>query len=346
MQELKERNTTIDLVKTVGVIGVIFIHVVSRIFGANPVGSFEWNVGLFWESIFRASVPLFLMASGAIMIDSSKELSLKKLYLHNIARIIVAMIVWGFAYKIYHLITTSQFTLNNVWYSFKRLLLFDQEFHFYYIHIILIVYAFLPITRIFVKNSGEKELRYALGLWFALAIALPTLKVFWPFNLLSGLTGQWFINMTYASIGYGILGYYLKKYPLSLKYGILFTVVGFSAVFAGTYFSSRSSGYLNEHFMEGMSLGVCAMAVGIYTLVSHIKLCGVLQRVVTFVSKGSFCIYLSHIFVLYEFDMLGVSATGFTAIVSVPLISFAILAICIVLYLILSKIPVLKNWIV
>ncbi len=346
MAELRTRDSSIDLIKAFAIVGVLVIHVVSSVLTQTKVGSIEWISGLFWGSLMRASVPLFLMASGAIMLNPGKKLSLKKLYFHNIARIIVAMLVWGFAYKIYHLWVESQLNFSMIWYSFKRLLLFDQEFHFYYIHMILLVYVFLPITRHFAEKADKKLLKYTLCVWLILAILYPTLRAFSPFTLLSGLTGQWAINLSFSGIGYGLLGYYLKKYPLSFNKGVLCTATGFLVTFVMTFYLSLKTNSLNEIFLQGTSIGVCILAVGIFTISSHVKCTNVIEKAVTFLSKSSFCIYLSHMFALYLFTYIGLTVSVLSPIVSVPLISTVALFISLIIYIVLSKVPVLRKWIV
>lgn len=342
----KSRDTAIDLIKAFAILGVIAIHVGSRTLTENTIGSFEWLSGLVWGTFFRASVPLFLMTSGAIMLEPAKSLTLKRLYLHNIARIIAAMLVWGFAYKVFNLLLWSQLSVQSVLQSLKQLLLFDHEFHFYYIHIILIVYILLPVTRSFVENADKKLFRYAMAVWAVFAIIFPTVQSFWPFNLLHGTTGRWIISMTYASVGYGLVGYYLKKYPLSVKTALICLLGGVSIIFFATFYMSHRNGALYELFLSGASIGVCAYAVGIFAILSRVPLKGVLKRIVVFISKGSFCIYLSHMFILYTAERFSLNAMSGPAILTIPLISVVTLLICLIIYAVIAKIPVLNKWIV
>lgn len=346
MTDVRTRDSSVDLIKAFAIIGVLVIHVTSCVLTQTEIGSFEWISGLFWGSLVRASVPLFLMASGAIMLNPEKKLPLKKLYLHNIARIVVAMLVWGFLYKIYHLVAEDKLNISMLWYSFKRLLLFDQEFHFYYIHMILVVYVFLPVTRHFAEKADKKLLEYALGIWLVLAILYPTLKTFHPFTLLAGLTSQWAINLTFASVGYGLLGYYLKKYPLSLQKGVFLLVVGFLLTFGATFYLSYKNNSLDELFMQGNSIGVCLLSAGIFSIASYLSFGNAATKVVASISKSSFCIYLSHMFVLYQLTDMGITARLFAPIFSVPLISAAVLFVSFIIYIVLSKIPVLNKWII
>ncbi len=343
---MTKRNTMLDIIKTFAILGVISIHLVSRVLTGESIGTAQWNTALFWATLFRASVPLFLMCSGALMLDREKPLSIKKLYLHNMLRIVIAMLVWGFLYKIYHLKMNGGLNFEQVIFSLKRLFLFDHEFHFYYIHIILIVYAFLPIIRILTDKADKKLLEYMLILWFGLGIIFPTVQSFYPFNLLSGLTNQWAINLVYSSIGYGILGYYLKTYPLDFKKSLTLFITGFLIIYFFTYFLSLRNEMLNETYLGGNTVGVCIMASGLFSLAKYIKVKEKVSKAFIFVSKASFCVYLCHMFVLYVLENHGVTAFIMPCIISVPLLALSVLIICLLVYKLISHIPFLKKWIV
>lgn len=130
----------------------------------------------------------------------------------NIARILIALFFWAAAYKVFNLVTEENLHWDSIIQACKDLLMFRHEGHLYYLHMMLIVYVCLPITRHFVTHAEKHNLQYALGVWFVFGIIYPTFLHFYPFQLLQGIPVQWCINMTYASIGYGLLGYYLKAY--------------------------------------------------------------------------------------------------------------------------------------
>jgi surface polysaccharide O-acyltransferase-like enzyme len=139
-------------------------------------------------------------------------------------------------------------SVANIVQGIKEVFLFRQEFHLYYLQIMIIVYAWLPIVRIFVRHAPKKELQYGLCLWFLLGILYPTVKNVWPLTLLGGISRQWMLNMTYAAIGYGILGYYLKRYPVKFRWGAIFAAMGFSGTFFGTILMSGKTGTLYQSF--------------------------------------------------------------------------------------------------
>lgn len=341
----RSRDYSIDLLKTLAIVGVLFIHTCTDGFKA-PLGSFDWVSSVFWGSVVRWAVPVFFMCSGALLLRPGKTLTRKKLYGKSILRLLAALLFWAFAYKCFHLLSTGAFTLPALWQAVKETLLFNHEFHLYFLHIMLVVYVFLPVTRAFVGAADKKLLRYALILWFALGIFYPTVRPYWPFNLLNGIPAQWAINMTYSAIGYGLLGYYLKTYPLSRRWIYALTgAFGFLLTFIGTWALSLSHGELYANFLEGMSIGVCLMAYGVFGLCATVKK-PLAPRLAGYMSKASFCIYLVHVFFLFLFAGWGYDTTFLPRIVSIPIFAFSMLACSIPVYALLSRIPWVKKWLI
>ena len=207
----RTRNQAVDLVKTVAICAVIVTHVTAPAFGMGDVGSAPWLTALFWASVSHASVPLFLMASGALLLDPGRELTLRKLYTKNFPRLLIALLFWAVCYKVFIMVLFGGVTVPGLIQAGKELVLFRHEEHLYYLHIMLLVYAFLPLTRLVSCHAPRHVAAYILGLWALLGIVYPTVKDFWPFTLLVGIPLQWRMNMTYASIGYTLLGWYLSS---------------------------------------------------------------------------------------------------------------------------------------
>ncbi len=342
-QAAPRREYGIDLVKTLAIFGVIVIHACKYNY---DLLSFPWTSSVFWGCLVRASVPLFFMCSGALFLAKDRPFSAKKLFTRSIPRILIAMFVWAMAYKVYHLIPAGV-TVSGLFQAVKEVLVYNQEFHLYYLQIILIVYLFLPLTRLVVEHASRRQLQYLLALWFLFGIVYPTVGGFWPFTLLTGMAPQYKINMTYAAIGYGVLGYYLKTYPAKRWVGIAEAAGGFALVFGGTLLLSVRDGGLNTLFLEGMSVGVAVLAAGIFRLCTAMppKRPGV-RKAVVFVSRGSFCVYLCHVFWLYLVARVGLTAELLPPIWAVPVTAAVILVLSLAVYWVLSHIPVVNKWLI
>lgn len=342
-----ERKIDIDLIKALAIFGVITIHTCSGGF-TYPIASFNWVSALFWNALFRPCVPLFLMCSGALFLPAVRQLSIKDIYRKYILRIVVAMLAWSMLYKVYHLLVAGSFSFELLLGAVKQVLLLKQEFHFYYLHMVILFYAFLPLVRILVQHATKKELHYVLLLWFLVGILYPTVKTWPPFNALSGIPAQWLLNMAYSSIGYGLLGYYLKAYEISLRTAAVSFLSGFALVFGGTFIMSVSKGALYDGFLEGMSVGVALMAVGVFALcvIWSKRLNGKPAAMITFISKASFCIYLVHVFFIYLLPHFNMTVFMLPTILSIPAISALNLILCSIIYWVLAKIPIVKKWLI
>lgn len=340
------RDLSIDLLKAIAIFGVIIIHTCAYNY---DIASANWTASVFWGSVVRASVPIFFMCSGALLLAPRKNFSTKRFFKKNVLRIVVAMVFWAMAYKIFHLLVGHNLSVSNIFQAFKEVLLFNQEFHLYFLQIILLVYLFLPITKIITEHATKRQLEYLLALWFAFGIVFPTVYTYWPFTLLSDIPMQYKINLTYSAIGYGLFGYYLKQYPLRNKTWYLgLTVLGFFLTFGGTYLSSVKQGLFEAHFLEGMSVGVCLLAAGIFGLCisfGDLKNEGI-RRATFYLSKASFCIFLTHVFFIYALSALGITAAILPTAISIPLVALIILICSTLTYAVLSRIPVVNEWLI
>ncbi len=277
------------------------------------------------------------------MLNPEKSLGLKKLWSKNILRLLAAMFFWAFCYGLLYLIRSAALNPASAVGLLKDLLMFRHEQHLYYLHIMLLVYAMLPLTRVFVAGAERFQLLYFLGIWFLLGIIFPTLRPFYPLNLLKDIPLQWSINSAYSAIGYGVLGHYLLRYvEPNPKHFALLAISGFAVAFGGTYFLSARGGQFYSGLWEGMSIGVCLYAVGIFGLCLGVPNI----RASEFLSKASFCIYLSHMFFIYGLRKIPDISLLLPTVIFIPLITAVVVLGSTVLYLGLSRIPIVKDWLI
>lgn len=342
-----QRTAAIDLLKAAGIIGVLTIH--CSIGGyASTVGSWNWFGAVFWGCLARASVPVFFMCSGALLLDPEKRLSLSILYRRNLLRLLTALFFWAAVYKLYGLLASpAGLTLDRAVYAAKEVLLFRHEFHLYYLHIMLLVYVLLPVTRVFIAHADRSQFVYALIVWFLLGIVWPTAKNFWPFTLMNGIPLQWSMNMAYSAVGYGVMGFYLKQYGAQkLQSYLLLFVCGFAVVFGGTAAVSVATGTLWQLFLEGMSPGVALMAFGLFGAAFYLCRDGWRPRFAERLSKASFCIYLVHMLFVYLLTHVGFTVTLAPSLISIPLLVLTVLAGGYGVYAVLSRIPVVNRYLI
>ena len=344
-QQTDKRDTGLDVVRAIAIVMVITIHIAGSSMYL-PVGSADGWGATFWGIVARPAVPLFFMCSGALMLG--RNISLKRLYSHNMARIIVAMLVWALGYQLVDLFP-DQMNLAGLWIAVKNTLTFNHEFHFYYLHILILVYAFLPVTQAFVRGASRRELEYLLIFWFITGILFPLLRDFPPFSLIYTV-GLWYrMNMAYSAVGFGVLGWYLKRYgmELSSKWYALAWATGLAITFGGTAFFSLRGGALDGRFLEGMSPGPMLMALGLFGLMANReKWPAPVVRVSGRLALSAFCIYLVHILVMHVVVRLGLNVYAAPCLIVIPLALLAVLIPSYLCWEVLRRIPIVKTWLI
>ena len=340
-----DRCGAVDLLKSLAIVGVLLIHVSSGGYSA-PLGSLDWTASLFWGSLLRGAVPIFLMVSGAIMLDPGYSLDFRKLWGRKIPRIVAALLFWTFAYQVRALLVSGYITGAGLLQAVKNTILARYEPHLYYLFLILLVYALLPVTRLIVRHADEKTIFYLLALWTALGLVYPTLRDIWPVSLIQGTPTQYALTLSYTSVGYGILGWEIRKRARDPRKWAVAALIGFLITFGGFTFLSLRAGTLVDLFIRGnnpcvalLGAGVCGWAFASFGDKPA-------PRWALTLSRASFCVYLVHMFFLYGLRDLGLTATVGPCLLTIPLIAAVILALSLAVWLILSRIPWAKDWLI
>lgn len=340
------RDMSLDVLRALAIVMVLAIHAGSGYLSQGPHSASWWGA-LVWGGLARPAVPLFYMCSGALLLN--RELTPRRIFTHNLPRILCAMFVWAFLYQLRALLANGTFTAANLLQAVANTLTLRHENHLYYLHILLLVYAFLPVVRVFIRSASRRELEYALAVWLVTGILFPLLQTFWPFCQIGPMARLWKLPMSYAAIGYALLGYYLRQYggTIRRRWYAAALAAGFALTVGGTAALSLQKGALVETFLEGMSPGPMLMALGWFGLILG---CETWPKVLTVIvgrlAQASFCIYLSHILFLKEFIRLGYYAAFTHSALSVPLMVTLLLACGWLLWEILHRIPMVNRYLI
>lgn len=342
----RERCSAADALKAFAIVSVVLIHV-SAPGLQKPAGNFDWYAALFWGTVSRAAVPIFLMVTGALMLDPERELSLKKLWIRNIPRLLAALLFWAFAYQLYRLVFVSHFlTSEGIIQAVKDTLLFHHEEHLYYLHIALLVYALLPALRLIAAHADRRTLEYLLGLWFLLGIIYPTVKGIWPFTLLYGIPAQYALNLTYTGMGYALLGHYLRKYAVSPWKWAALAGAALIGIQGYTTLSSLAAGRLDTACFQGTHPCTALLGAGICGWAFSALRNRTVPTAVSILARASFCIYLVHLLFLYRLNEHGFNGIAGACLIFIPLTAAVILMCSLAVWAVLSRLPGVKRWLI
>ena len=338
-----QRTIYFDYLRVIACFAVIVLHVSAMQFSDYTVLTIDWFVMNVYDSASRFCVPTFLMISGALFLNPLKVLSLRKFYTRNILRIVTAFMFWSFIYACYNYIPAEKP-------SFLTLFLCG-EFHMWFLWLIVGLYVLVPLLRSIVQN--KQTLEYFLITSFVFSFVVPFIfkltKLFIPVLTSIVEIGEMYcdnlqLHMLSGYIFYFILGYYL--HIITIKREIVNLLILFG-VFAGiciaglTFYVFHSTGVIDESFYKYETFLVMFETIAVFLLVK--RSCNVESTIVSSISKLSFGIYLVHMLVYY---MLGMTSTTMNPVIGIPMLSILIFVISYAIILLISRIPILKQWVI
>ena len=344
---IRKRSGSIDLTKALAICAVLLIHCSANRFAMFDVGSNRWLATTLWGTVSRWAVPVFLMCSGALMNDPTRDLSMKKLFSKYILRLVMALSVWAAAYECLRIyisrdaLPISELLINAV----KNWCCGSTYYHLYYFYFAMALYLALPLTRMIAKHSSASELRYILILWFTVGSVVPCIKHFYPFTLMQSSLWMFSLSPLFLCPALGLLGWYLLQHAAKKWYsGPLIFFLGFAVSFFGTWYRSHAAGTLDAFFLDAFNIAVLCMAVGLFRTTQWLADRYSIPSVITFISRASFCIYLTHPY--FQWLIMPTELTAMAPYWGVPLQAAIIMAPSIIAYLILRKIPFVKQWLI
>lgn len=347
----KNRLLWIDWLKVIAVFGVALIHISNHYIQDNLFLTYNWFIGLGFESISRCAVPLFIMVSGFLVLRREESISDTP---KRLKRILLPFAFWMLISVI------NQLGFSNLFEVIKYYLsgFFNPtgvNLLYWFVYMILGLYLFAPILSKWISNSTIKEVEYFLGIWLFVMIVSLTI-------LLTGYSSVIPKYFTYfgGAIGYFVLGYYLvfkdSKYLKSRKIGLLLFIAGFLMTYLGTAILSYVKGIpIFILILHGDNTpNACLMAVGLFIMVKNTsfnKITGKVNDMVVLISKGSYGFYLAHYFLInifmanvHLFSQDTASLMNNNSLITIPLLAiFVVISTNVLIYL-MSKIPVLKSF--
>ena len=327
MATKKERIFYYDFLRAFAIIAVLICHV-DFFFG--PLNTpFEIIAQMTFHDIGRIGVPIFLMISGALLLNRKYELGdfLKRRF----ARIIYPFIFWII------LILAQLYFLNyNPQYLWNTFI--GNPSITWYFWTLIGIYLFIPVINAFIEKYGEEGCKYFLAIWFITII----LKTFNSYPLFPNFSLDYFAYY----IGYPVLGYYLnsKKFSLTDK---KMCAIGFAvliiALASFVYFDYTKMSYISDIYLN---VPIVFMGAGMFIFIKyldnitsfkHIK-DNFIGKAIVSISLCSYGMYFSHVIVLKILTPFNPKST-----LLFPVMFALTIFLSWLLPYILSKIPYVKT---
>ncbi len=349
---VKGRNFGLDLARAVAILAVALIHASAFFLTSYGRETVEFSVGNLFDSAARIGVPLFLMISGALMLDETRPITVKKILGKYVKNILLLLYFWSLLYAVVTQILLPIYTDTPV--SIRGFLaaLLYGHYHMWYLFMVVGLYLVTPFLRAFVK----RENRQLVQLFLVLAVlmqfvptvctALSKCSNLWAsIDVLPYFTrwlSQFKLSFFSQYTAYYVLGWYITHMGVSTPWK-RYVWYGASAVSLLTtiWFVQMSGDYANGY--SELNLLILVYSSGVFLLLNQIgQPLGKATRIgVLALSKSSFGIYIIHPIVL-ELLRMAVPYHRIPALYIV--VSYVVvLAISWVVTVLISKLPVLKH---
>lgn len=353
METANKKVYYIEVLRALATVAVVVLHVASNNW-YGYYGSHAWIVFTIYAGLMKFCVPVFFMISGALFLRKEKETSIKRLFTHNILRLVVFLLVWSFVYQLYQLLVVdgmrdySEVLKTAV----KNIGLGNTQVHFWFIYAIIGLYLLVPVLQIFTKHAGKQQVRYALILCFVFASLLPFLQSFPVFAPVSNNLSKLNVQAVCGYVGFFLLGHYFHSCEQSRRERsgwYLAGIIGLVTSIAATCYLCVKNNAVVETCFSYTFPGIVCFSGAVYVWVqSHEGWFqkAVIYRTVTALSKYSLGIYAVHMLALFLLWRNNITTFSFAAEASVPVLAFAILLCSLLVVWVLSKIPVINKFLV
>lgn len=340
-----------DILRTVACLAVVMIHASGK-YVESDVGSLNFWVGNIFDSLSRFGVPVFVMISGALMLDEKYLFTSKKL-LGHIKKMVLFFVFWSASYCL--LFSVAYPMLINSKVQISRIILdfIQGYFHLWFVYMIIGMYLLVPILRQFVKIKNKKYVEYFLVLSFVFAFLIPQVAqivecINPDFDLFNEVLKTLNLQFVGGYTFYFILGWYLHNFDVKNKN--LIYILGFlSVVFTivGTYFTAalfdKPTMVMDNNCVNVASYSAMVFVFFKNRFVHNRNRYSLFTSATNCISKYSLGVYAIHAGVITLLNIAFVKLNMNFAVFTIPVAFIVAFVISIITSIVLSKIPFLKK---
>jgi len=309
MKNIASYNYNADFIRSVAIIFVVILHV-TAIFITQSIQtntSFWWML-LITETSTKVAVPLFIMLSGQLILDPSKEYTLIDFYKRRISKLGIPIIFWPFFYYFCFLF------LKRIDLNFAKLVndfvFLNMFYHLYFLYIIFGLYLFTPFIKKTLKTSTMAEKKALMAGSFVFSAMVATLVYALPTKI-----NYWSIFTVFIPfLCYFLAGDFLRHVTPTKKalYSCLALFVGVTIIVSVCKFFAyeNTNIYLIRYLSDALSVGVMVQSVLAFIILLNVTryksfLTSIpTTKVIHTLAAASFGIYIIHPMLLFGYGIV------------------------------------------
>lgn len=348
MSEMKTRKFHYDILRVLAAFSVVMLHSAAQFWYDLDIRSAEWIIANSYDAVFRFGVPVFVMISGAIFLDKEYVLDVKRLYKHNILKLIVLYVIWSVAYGLYDT-RTWDWKVAGAKLILKEML--NGRYHLWFIPMIVGIYMLLPVLKSWVENAKQKTIEYFLMLFFVLQICSETIRALTLNDELHYILDLGKVEMACGYIGYFVLGYYLMHIGIGKKLKrVVYAMVVPSAV-ANVILGFLLAWRVNERvalIYDSFGIFTFFIAVALFIFVCekgrNVSFGTKSSKMLKELSVNTLGVYVLHVGLMEFTKDLGFHSMMVPNVVGIPAYAVLCFVICALAAAILRRIPFIGRF--
>lgn len=345
-----DRVVHYDLLRILACFSVVMLHSAAHFWYDRPVTDATWIVLNSYDAVSRYGVPIFVMLSGALFLKPGKQTDIKKLFTHNILRLLVVYLFWSCFYAG---VTMFEFGVNGgIKEIIRRCLV--AKYHLWFLPMLIGIYLLVPLLQVLVNGAKKRDLEYFLGLFLVLQILGETVKaIFWRTDELVYLKDTFRVELVCGYVGYFLLGYYLHNFEVPSKWRKWIYGAGVVGAFCNILFSnliSQDAGTSKTDIYDSFSVFTFAIAIALFVWFQNVtskkRYSEKSGKVIREMSACTLGIYMMHICFMEHTNRLISVESPLMALLVVPVYALCAMVLCGMITWILRRIPIVGRYIV
>ena len=291
-------------IRVFAIMCVIMLHCMIP-YASNPdyYGSKSYFFNLIANSISRTGVPLFLMISGALILNDELTNDIKSFYKKRLSKLLIPLLSWNIIYFLFY-VKLGKNELDFM--SFiNEVLNNGTAYHLWYVYNLLSIYLLAPFLKKIADNSNIKQLVLLIVLMGFCTTIRPALN-----NMVSPVYIYLFEPICNGYFLFFIAGYVLDKMQLSKKAMWSFFVIGAVGIgisLLGNHVSS-SVNFIDFKHNGGYDISSLFLSVSVFILFrSKISHSNSFIKSISRSSYGMYFIHVAIIDIVFEYFMINAS---------------------------------------
>ena len=233
-----ERVPYLAYIRAISSVAIVLLHTAFAFAGTEGLSESLVKVSLVIRNCCLWAVPLFVMVTGALLLDPNRDIQIKDIFHKYIKRILILIFVFTLLNEAFDVFLLGKKYDNPFAFEYLIKVFTDQSWpHMWYLYMLVGIYLLLPIYRAAAKNMGKKEFQYLLIVYFIFLSVRPLIYG------LFGVQSAFYITTTtiypfYLFAGYAIHNDYIN---VSKQYAIAGSIIGLVGVILATLYLPQLS---------------------------------------------------------------------------------------------------------